>query len=42
MTKAEYFVTLRWCKIRCTPEPERCKDCTILKMYKEMYKDETL
>lgn len=42
MTKAEYFVTLRWCKLRCTPEPEKCKDCTILKMYKEIYKDETL
>ena len=40
MNKAEYYVTLRWCKLRCDPEPEKCKDCSILKVYKEVYGDE--
>lgn len=34
MTKAEYFVILHWCRLRCDLEPEKCKDCTILKIYK--------
>ena len=40
MTKAEYWVTLKYCRVRCEPEEEKCKDCQILKVYKEVYGDE--
>ena len=40
MTKVEYEVNLRYCHIRCEPEEEKCKDCQILKAYKEIYGDE--
>ena len=41
MTKAEYLTVYRFCHLRCKPEINKCKDCTILKIYKEIYKDET-
>lgn len=36
MTKAEYIVTKNYCNIKCTPS-DKCKNCNILKMYKEIY-----
>ena len=39
MTKAEYIVTNEWCHIRCTPQKDKCKNCTIIKVYKEIYGD---
>lgn len=40
MTKAEYIMAKYWCNIKCTPIKEKCKTCTIYKVYKEMYKEE--
>ena len=40
MNKAEYIVTLKYCHIRCTPSDDKCKDCSILKAYKEIYGEE--
>ena len=37
MTKAEYIVNKEWCYIRCTPQKNKCKNCTIIKVYKEIY-----
>ena len=39
MTIAEYIVTKDWCHIRCTPQEDKCKNCPIIKVYKEIYGD---
>lgn len=40
MTKAEYLITLYHCHVKCEPEDDRCKNCEMLKIYKEKYGDE--
>jgi len=37
MTKAEYVVNLYHCYVRCCPEKEKCKNCGILEVAKEIY-----
>ena len=37
MTKAEYMVCMYHCHIRCTLQEDKCKECEILKIYKEIY-----
>lgn len=37
MDKAEYMVTKYHCHITCDPEENKCKECEILKIYKEIY-----
>lgn len=39
MKKAEYVVNKEWCYIRCVPQEDKCKNCKILKTYKEIYGD---
>ena len=39
MTKAEYIVNKEWCYIRCTPQKNKCKNCTIVKIFEEIYGD---
>ena len=40
MTKAEYFVNLHCCHVRCGPRNDGCNDCPYLMRYNEIYKDE--
>lgn len=42
MTKAEYLVTLKYCHLRCEPQEGKCKECAILKIYKEVYGEEKI
>ena len=37
MDKAEYDVAMYHCYLRCEPQEEKCKDCEILKIYREIY-----
>jgi hypothetical protein len=37
MDKAEYNVAMYYCYLRCKPQEEKCKDCEILKIYREIY-----
>ncbi len=39
MDKAEYKVTMYHCYITCNPEENKCKECEILKIYREIYAD---
>ena len=37
MDKAEYIVTMYHCYVKCKPQEEKCKDCELLKIYREIY-----
>lgn len=37
MDKAEYNVAMYHCYLRCEPQEEKCKDCELLKIYREIY-----
>lgn len=42
MTKAEYLIALYYCHVKCEPEDDKCKNCEILKAYKEIYGDKEI
>lgn len=37
MDKAEYNVAMYHCYLKCEPKEEKCKDCELLKIYREIY-----
>ena len=37
MDKAEFIVTKHYCHVKCEPQEEKCKDCELLKIYREIY-----
>ena len=37
MDKAEFIVTKYYCHLKCEPQEEKCKDCELLKIYREIY-----
>ena len=37
MDKAEYNLAMYHCRLTCEPQKEKCKDCELLKIYREIY-----